>query len=97
MQDSVVCYSTMTDTPQKIWSVNVGYGYDHAPSMPVEKDSIVYGSTKNGLVFALDAISGKVLWKHKVGNSLINTVSPLGDGRCVFTSAEGIVGLLRSE
>lgn len=97
MQDSVVCYSTMTDTPQKIWSVNVGYGYDHAPSMPLEKDNIVYGSTKNGLVFALDAITGKVIWKHKVGNSLINTVSPLGDGRCVFTSAEGIVGLLRSE
>ncbi|MEA4936580.1 MAG: PQQ-binding-like beta-propeller repeat protein [Paludibacter sp.] len=97
MQDSVVCYSTTTDTPRRIWSVNVAYGYDHAPSMPVEKQNIVYGSTKNGLIFALDALTGKVLWKHKVGNSLINTVSPLGDGRCVFTSAEGYVGVLRSE
>lgn len=94
MQDSVVCYSTVTDTPQKIWSVNVAYGYDHAPSMLLEKENIVYGSTKNGLIFALDAFTGKVLWKRKIGNSLINTVSPVGDGKCVFTSAEGFVGVI---
>jgi outer membrane protein assembly factor BamB len=97
MQDSVVCYSATFNQPEKLWSVNVGYGYDHAPSMPVEKDNILYGSTKNGLIFALDALTGDVLWKHKIGNSLINTVSPFGDGRCVFTSAEGYVGVLISE
>jgi outer membrane protein assembly factor BamB len=94
MQDSVVCYSALTDEPQKIWSVNVFYGYDHAPSMPVEKDNIVFGSTKNGLIFALDAKDGNVLWKHKVGNSLINTVVPLNGKECLFTSAEGIAGII---
>jgi outer membrane protein assembly factor BamB/Icc-related predicted phosphoesterase len=97
MQDSVVCYSAITADARKIWSVNVGYGYEHAPSMLMEKDNIVFGSTKNGLIFALDAFSGDVLWKHKVGNSLINTVLPLGDGKCLFTSAEGDVGVLLSE
>lgn len=94
MQDSVVCYSATGNVPEKIWSVNVAYGYDHAPSMPVEKDNVVFGSTKNGLIFALDAISGRLLWKHKIGNSLINTVVPLSGKECVFTSSEGIVGLL---
>lgn len=97
MQDSVVCYSTVTNDARKIWSVNVGYGYDHAPSMPVENDNIVYGSTKNGLIFALDSFTGDVLWKHKTGNSLINTVLPLSKETCVFTSAEGYVGVLISE
>ncbi|NDV94530.1 serine/threonine protein kinase [Dysgonomonas sp. 521] len=96
MQDSVVCYSATSNAPEKIWSVNVAYGYDHAPSMPVEKDSVVFGSTKNGLIFALDAKSGRLLWKHKIGNSLINTVVPLSGKGCVFTSSEGIVGLLNN-
>lgn len=94
MQDSVVCYSAMVDEPERIWSVNVSYGYDHAPSMPVEKDGVVFGSTKNGLIFALDAKTGIVLWKHKIGNSLINTVVPLNGTECLFTSSEGIVGVI---
>lgn len=97
MQDSVVCYSTITDEPKKIWSVNVFYGYDHAPSMPVEKDNVVFGSTKNGLIFALDARDGTVLWKHKIGNSLINTVVPLNGAECLFTSSEGIVGIISNK
>jgi outer membrane protein assembly factor BamB len=97
MQDSVVCFDAKLNQPTRLWSVNVGYGYDHAPSMPVENDNIVYGSTKNGLIFALDAFTGEVLWKHKIGNSLINTLLPLDKGNCVFTSAEGYVGVLLSE
>lgn len=94
MQDSVVCYSTATNYPKKIWSTNVGYGYDHAPTMLMEKDKIVYGSTKNGLTFALDAFTGDVIWKYKIGNSLINTVVPIGNGRVLLTSAEGWVVLV---
>lgn len=94
MQDSVVCYSALGNEPQKIWSQNVSYGYDHAPSMPVKKNNVVFGSTKNGIIFALDAKTGKMEWKHKVGNSLVNTVVPINGQSCIFTSSEGIVGLL---
>lgn len=94
MQDSVVCYSSQGETPLKIWSSNVGYGYEHNPSMLVEKDATVYGSTKNGLVFALDALTGKVVWKHKIGNSLVNTVVPIGKKRVLITSASGEVCML---
>jgi outer membrane protein assembly factor BamB/predicted MPP superfamily phosphohydrolase len=97
MQDSVVCYSAVGDKPERIWSVNVAYGYDHAPSMPVEKDKVVFGSTKNGIIFALDAETGKLIWKHKKGNSLINTVVPLNGRECLFTSGEGITGLISLE
>lgn len=94
MQDSLVCYSTQSDKPNKIWATNVGYGYEHAPSMPVEKEGVVFGSTKNGLIFAVDADSGELLWKHKVGNSLINTVVPLSKNECLFTGSSGCFGLL---
>lgn len=95
MQDSVVCYSTISNDPERLWITNVGYGYDHAASMPVEKDGIVFGSTKNGIIFAIDGLSGKLLWKHKVGNSLVGTVYPVSRNECVYTNGEGMVGLLK--
>lgn len=96
MQDSVVCYSALGNEPNRLWITNVGYGYDHAASMPVEKDGVVFGSTKNGIIFALDGVTGKLLWKHKVGNSLIGTVYPLSGNACIFVNGHGIVGLLAS-
>ncbi|MHB9055028.1 MAG: outer membrane protein assembly factor BamB family protein [Paludibacteraceae bacterium] len=94
MQDSVVCYSSNETQPREIWSVNVAFGYEHNPSMLMEKDGVVYGSTKNGLIFALDALTGNILWKHKIGNSLINTVLPLDKKRVLITAASGEVGIL---
>ena len=96
MQDSVVCYSATGDTPKRLWSAFVGYGYDHAPSMPIEYEGIVYGSTKNGLIFAIEGKSGRLLWKHKIGNSIVNTVYPLSNNRCLFTSGDGKIGLLHN-
>ena len=95
MNDSVVCYSTLTNTPEQVWASNVGFGYEHAPSMPQEKDGVMYGSTKEGLLFALEAKTGKIIWKHKVGNSLINTVVPLNGREVLFTATSGEVGLIR--
>ncbi len=95
MNDSIVCYSTLTDTPEQVWASNVGFGYEHAPSMPQEKDGVVYGSTKEGLLFALEAKTGKIIWKHKIGNSLINTVVPLNGLEVLFTATSGEVGLIR--
>lgn len=95
MNDSIVCYSTIGNAPQQVWASNVGFGYEHAPSMPQEKDGVVYGSTKEGLLFALEAKTGKVIWKHKIGNSLINTVVPLNGREVLFTATSGEVGLIR--
>ena len=95
MNDSIVCYSTKGSHPHELWASNVGFGYEHAPSMQVEKDGIVFGSTKEGLIFALEAKTGKVLWKHKIGNSLISTVVALSGNRVLFTATGGETGLLK--
>jgi len=95
MNDSIVCYPALTDTPEQVWASNVGFGYEHAPSMPQEKEGVLYGSTKEGLLFALEAKTGKVIWKHKIGNSLINTVVPLNGREVLFTATSGEVGLIR--
>ena len=95
MNDSIVCYSTKGNEPRELWASNVGFGYEHAPSMQVEKDRVKFGSTKEGLIFALEAKTGKVLWKHKIGNSLISTVTPLNGYQVLFTATSGEAGLLK--
>ena len=95
MNDSIVCYSTKGNQPHKLWASNVGFGYEHAPSMQVEKNGVVFGSTKEGLIFALEAATGKVLWKHKTGNSLISTVVPLDNNRVLFNATSGETGMLK--
>lgn len=94
MNDTVVCFSSHGTEPVELWASNVGFGYEFAPSMIAEKERAVFGSTKNGLIFALDSQTGNVLWKHRIGSSLINTVYPLSRHRIVFTSAGGEVGVL---
>ena len=94
MNDSIVCYSAKGDSPKQLWASDLAFGYEHAPSMQVEKDGVMYGSTKNGLMFALDAKTGEILWKHKVGNSLISTLTPLDGNSVYFTATGGEVGLL---
>ena len=95
MNDSIVCFATQGNTPKKLWTSNVGFGYEHAPSMPQEKEGVMYGSTKEGLIFALNAQTGEVIWKHKIGNSLINTIVPLNKKEVLFTATSGEVGLLK--
>lgn len=95
MNDSIVCYATRGNEPRELWASNVGFGYEHAPSMQVEKDGVVFGSTKEGLIFALKPQTGEVLWKHKIGNSLISTVVPLSDRQVLFTATSGETGLLK--
>ena len=97
MNDSVVCYSTLGDKPMELWASNVGFGYEHASSMPLESGGVIFGGTATGLIYALDAKSGEILWKHKIGNSLINTVLPLSSNKVLVTSSEGHVVLLKNK
>ena len=94
MEDSLVCYAAKGNTPRELWACNVGFGYEHGPSMPVEADGIVIESTKEDLIFAVEGKTGKLLWKHKVGNSLLSTVVALSSKKILFSSTDGRVGLL---
>lgn len=94
MNDSIVCYSTTSREPQQLWASFVGFGYEHAPSMLIEKEGTVFGSTKEGVIFALQSEDGQILWMHKLNNSLINTVVPLDKNNLLLTSTGGELVLL---
>ena len=95
MWDTVVAMDATTKEPITRWVTHADFGYEHNPAMPLEKDGTLWVSTKNGLLLGMDAEIGKVLWRHKIGNSILNTPLPLSDKECIFTSSEGTITYIR--
>ena len=95
MWDTVVAMDATTLEPITRWATHAEFGYEHNPAMPLEKDGILWVSTKNGLLLGMDAQTGKVLWRHKIGNSILNTPLPLSNKECIFTSSEGTITYIR--
>ena len=98
MWDTVVAISTATppllnstQSYSTLWTSHAGFGYEHNPAMPLEKGGVLWVSTKNGLLLGMDAKTGVVLWRHKIGNSILNTPLPLSATDCIFTSSEGTI------
>lgn len=95
MNDSVIALDALADYPKVKWSTNAEFGYDHNPSMLMVKAKMLVFGTKNGLLIGMNAKNGKVLWKYKIGNSIINTVTPISSKECVLTTTEGVVCRLK--
>ena len=96
-QDIIAAISTAANTPEPVWESNAGFGYDINSAMLVEKDGVVFYGTKNGLLLALDAATGTVKWRHRIGVALLNTVTPLSGREVVVTDFDGRVSLIVSD
>lgn len=106
MWDSVQAMDAHANEPKTLWKINAGYGYDHDPSMMLSKEGVIMFGTKNGVVYGItgrDMIwhyrfipAGKILWKHKVGNCVINTACPINARECLITSSDGNVIRLKA-
>jgi outer membrane protein assembly factor BamB/Icc-related predicted phosphoesterase len=94
MNDSLFAFNARAATKELAWATDCDFGYDIDPSMPREAGGRVFFSTKNGLVFALEAQSGSIAWSHKISNTIVNTVAPVDRHRVVVTDFDGNIVLL---
>jgi outer membrane protein assembly factor BamB len=94
MMDTVVAFPTSRVRQQSAWKIPAGFGYEHTPSMLVERNGLVHFGTKNGVVYAVDPKSGRLAWKHKIDNSMVNTVNVFDDRRLIAATMDGKVALL---
>lgn len=95
MWDTIVAMDAISHEPVTRWASHADFGYEHNPAMPLEKDGVLWVSTKNGLLLGMDVNTGNVLWRHKIGNSILNTPLPFSDKECVFTSSEGTITYIK--
>ena len=94
MNDSLLAFSASAQHPELVWASNCNYGYDIDPSMPIEKEGQVMFGTKNGVIYSVQAASGAMTWKYKLGNTIVNTLNPLSSHRLLATTMDGTVALL---
>ena len=95
MQDEIVGFKTQATDPGIAWKLNAGYGYEHTPSMLIEKEGKVFYGTKNGVVYAFNAATHQNLWAHKIDNSMINTVNPIDGNNIIVSTMDGKVSYLK--
>ncbi|RYF85728.1 MAG: metallophosphoesterase, partial [Chitinophagaceae bacterium] len=95
MQDTVAAFYTNKEKPQLAWKMNVGFGYEHVPSMLIEKDGNVFFGTKNGVVYNINPTTQTTNWAYKIDNSMVNTVNVLSAKRLVASTMDGKVCLLQ--
>ncbi len=95
MNDTLAVFATGRQQ-QTAWKLNVGYGYEHTPSMLIEKDANVFFGTRNGIVYAIDIASKKVAWAYKIDNSMVNTVNVIDKKNIIASTMDGKVVLLQN-
>ncbi len=94
MQDTIVAYASSKEQQSAAWKLHAGFGYEHVPSMLIEKDGHVFFGTKSGVVYCIDPMAKKVVWAHKIDNSMVNTVRVLSKNQLVVSTMDGKLVLL---
>jgi len=96
MTDTIVAFHTGREKEPAAWKMDAGFGYEHVPSMLVEKDGLVFFGTRNGRVYAIDPARQRIAWIHKIDNAMVNTVRVLSGKRLVAATMDGKVTLLET-
>jgi outer membrane protein assembly factor BamB/predicted phosphodiesterase len=91
MQDTVAVYASSREKQSATAKIHCGFGYEHVPSMLIEKAGLVYFGTKSGVVYCINPSTNAVLWKHKIDNSMVNTVQVLDAHSLVASTMDGKV------
>lgn len=97
MQDTVVAFYTTKEKPQAAWKMNVGFGYEHVPSMLIEKEGKVFFGTRSGVVYCINPSTQKIVWAYKIDNAMVNTVNAISGNSVVASTMDGKVCLLTAD
>lgn len=97
MQDTVVAYSAGRVKQPVAWKMHAGFGYEHAPSMLIEKEGRVYFGTRSGVVYCINPENRQLNWKYKLDNSMVNTVQVVDANHLLATTMDGKLVLLEAD
>lgn len=97
INDTILALPASGDLQQPIWITNCGFGYDISSAQIIEKDGVIFYPTKNGVIYSLDSSNGKILWKYKISNGFVNTLTVINKNHIIATDFDGNVTCLLSE
>ncbi|MBR4994969.1 MAG: PQQ-binding-like beta-propeller repeat protein [Alistipes sp.] len=89
MDGELIAVSTAANDYDVVWMVDLGFGYEFSPCAIVECDGVVYAASRQGIVAAVDAESGELLWRKKCGISAVNGFEVDDSGNIYLSLFEG--------
>ncbi|SIN74526.1 outer membrane protein assembly factor BamB family protein [Chitinophaga niabensis] len=89
MQGNVMAFNARSNAREIVWKSPVEMGYEICPSPINEFNGVVYVAGQSGVVHALSAKDGSLIWQHKFSNCLVNTVQPVNDKMLIASSMDG--------
>lgn len=95
MQDTIVAYAASRQPQSPAWVMHAGFGYEHVPSMLIEKDGQLFFGTRNGVVYDISLAKKTINWAYKIDNSMVNTVQVLDSKTIVASTMDGKITLLK--
>jgi outer membrane protein assembly factor BamB/predicted phosphodiesterase len=97
MQDTLIAFATRREKQVAAWKMFCGFGYEHVPSMLIEKNDQLFFGTRSGVVYAIKLKDRTINWLYKIDNSMVNTVRVLSDRHIVASTMDGKVVWLEVE
>ncbi|MBO4379903.1 MAG: PQQ-binding-like beta-propeller repeat protein [Muribaculaceae bacterium] len=74
MDGEMLAVDATADEYSPLWITDMGIGYEHAPCILLEHNGIVYTGSRQGIVSAVDALTGELLWNADLGVSEVNGI-----------------------
>ncbi|HZL08617.1 MAG TPA: PQQ-binding-like beta-propeller repeat protein [Prolixibacteraceae bacterium] len=94
-EGNVLAFNASSNKQDLAWKCKADLGYEIGPSPIVENKKFIFVPTGNGVVVAIDKNTHQVVWKHKLSNALINSITPISKNQILVTSLDGRVAYLK--
>ena len=83
MDGTLVAMSTGNQY-ELLWTVDLGFGYEHAPCIVLEHDGYIYCGSRRGMLAVVNAATHELVFTYPMGTSEVNgfEVDERGDVYC---------------
>lgn len=89
MDGELVAVDATANEWKPLWVTDMGIGYEHAPCVVAQTGQTVLAASRHGVVTALDAATGRILWQRQLGSSAANGIEIAPDGSAYISLIEG--------
>lgn len=89
MEGELLGVSTAADSMDVVWRSALQLPYELTPSAIQARDGLVFVPSHSGLLSAVNASSGAVIWQHKISNGMINPVLTMKGKAIVASTMDG--------
>lgn len=88
MDGELIGVSTAKDNMSVDWQSQLNLGYELTPSAIYSDKNVVFVPNNSGLLSAVDATNGAVLWQYKISNAMVNPPLVLNN-RVIVSAMDG--------